>query len=99
MPVYDCNHDNTALSSSTEITVQSDVPNNETSTIPDTTGDTSQLDRSCDGTDPDPYIEPDADTRVEQPNPRPTNPAAQSRIYVIIQSRTAKMILDPKTSH
>ena len=31
-------------------------------------------DKSCDGTDTDHYVEPDADTSVEQPNLSPTNP-------------------------
>ena len=33
-----------------------------------------QADRSYDGTDMDHYMQSDADTSVEQPNPTPTNP-------------------------
>ena len=32
-----------------------------------------QTDRLCDGTDTDHYMQPDADTSVEQPHPTPTN--------------------------
>ena len=31
-----------------------------------------QTDRSCDGTDADHFMQPDADTSVEQPDPMPT---------------------------
>ena len=33
-----------------------------------------QIDRSCDGTDADYYMQPDVDMSVEQPEPTPTNP-------------------------
>ena len=46
---------------------------------PGTTPETSsaiipQTDRSYDGTDTDHYMQPDADTNVEQPDPTPSNP-------------------------
>ena len=55
---------------------------------------TRQPDRSYDGTDTDHYMQPDTDTTVEQPDPTPTNPAAQNMIYVIIQSQIVMTITD-----
>ena len=62
-----------------KITVQREVAAEETSTTPGTIREISleiflQADRSCDGTDTDHYMEPDAYTTVEQPNPTPTKP-------------------------
>ena len=53
-----------------------------------------QTDRSCDGTDTDHYMQPDADTSVEQFDRTPTNPSAQNMIYVIIQSRFVLTVTD-----
>ena len=74
--------------SSLKTTVQREVAADETSTNPGTIREISleffpQVDGSCDGTDTDHYMEPDAYTTVEQPDPTPTNPHSPNLIYVI----------------
>ena len=53
-----------------------------------------QPNRLYDGTDTEYDLQPDADASVEQPDPTPTNPAAQNTICVITQSRIVRTIID-----
>ena len=72
------------------------------STIPGTIQGSSpetfpQVDRSCDGTETDHYMELDADTGVERPKPAPTNLRSTKndlRHNPLRHSRIAMMILD-----
>ena len=46
-------------------------------TIPEHSPEISpQVDNSYEGTDTDDYMQPDADTSVEPPDPTPTNPSS-----------------------
>ena len=76
--IFDSDYFNRVTPNSTENTVRSEVAANETSTIPRTIRKSSpevfpQADRLCDGTKTDHYMEPDADTSVEQLDLTPTN--------------------------
>ena len=75
----DSDRDNKVIPNSPEITVRSEKAAHETRSIPGATRENSpefilQVDNSYDGTDTDHYIQPDADTSVEQIEPTPTNP-------------------------
>ena len=76
--VFDSIYNSMVTPSSHEITVRSEAAADEMSSSPETLRDNSpeicpQTDRSCDGTDTDHYMQPDVNTRVEQPDPLPTN--------------------------
>ena len=91
-PIFDSDYVNLITPNSPEITVQSLEAADEKKSTPGTVRENSpkifpQADRSYDGTDTDHYMQLDADTSVEQPDPRPTDLAAQNLIYVIIQSQ------------
>ena len=82
-PIYDNDH-NVATPNSPKIAARSNLAADETNTLPGTIREISpeilpQADRLCDVTDTDHYLEPDADTSVEQPpNPTPTNPRSKN---------------------
>ena len=64
---------------SLEITERPEKTADDTRSTPRITGESSpeiilQVDNSYDGTDTDHYMQPDADTGVEQIDPTPTNP-------------------------
>ena len=78
-PIFDSDYNNLVTPNSPEITVRSEETADEMRTTPGTIRENSpeivpQIDRSYDGTDTDHYMQPDADTSVEQPDPTPTNP-------------------------
>ena len=78
-PTFDSDRDNMVLPNSPEIAVLSEEATDETRSTPGTTRESSpelfpQVDNSYDGTDRDHYMQPDADTSVEQIDPMPTNP-------------------------
>ena len=78
-PNFDCDYNNLVTPTSPEITVRSEEAADELKSTPGTIRENSpdilpQTDRSCDGTDTDHYMQPDADTSVEQPHPKPINP-------------------------
>ena len=78
-PIFDCDRDNLVAPNSPEITVLSEDAADESRSTPGTIPESSpeivpQIDRSYDGTDTDHYMQPDADTNVEQIDPTPTNP-------------------------
>ena len=78
-PILDSDLDKLVPPSSPEVTVQSREAANETRSTPGTMQEdssdilphTNEID---DGTDTDHYMQPDADTSVEQIDPMPTNP-------------------------
>ena len=78
-PIFDSDYNNAVPPNSPENTIRYELAADKTGTIPGTIRESSpeifpQVDRSCDGTDVDHYMEPDADTSVEQPHPTPTKP-------------------------
>ena len=78
-PIFDSARDTVGIPNSPEITVRSDKAADETRSTPGTTRKSSpeflpQVDNVYDGTDTDHYMQPDADTSVEQIDPKPTNP-------------------------
>ena len=75
----DGNYNNQVTPNSHEISVPSEGAADKTSATPGTRGDSCpekipKADKSCGRTDTDHYMDPDADTSVEQPDPTPTNP-------------------------
>ena len=80
-PVFDSDYNNLVTPNPPEVTVQSGEAADEMSNTPGTIKENSpevipQTDRSYDGTDTDHYMQPDADTSVEQPDPTPTSPCS-----------------------
>ena len=78
-PIFDSNYKNLVTHNSPEITERCEKAADEMKCTPGTLREKSpencpQPDRSCDGTDTDYYMQPDADTSVEQPDSTPTNP-------------------------
>ena len=78
-PILDSDYNYLVTPSSPEITVRSEEAIDEKRSTPGKTPKKSpeiipQTDRLSDGTDTDHYMQPDADTCVEQPDPIPTNP-------------------------
>ena len=78
-PIFDSDYKNPVTHNSHEITVRSEEAADEMRSTPGTLRETSpeiipQTDRSYDGTDTDHYMQPDADTSLEQPDSTPTNP-------------------------
>ena len=77
-PIIDSDYNTLVTPDSPEITVRSEEAADEMRSSPGTIRLNSpefipQTDTSYYGTDTDHYIQPDADTSVEQPNPTPTN--------------------------
>ena len=77
----DCN--NPVTPNSPRTTVQSAAAADEMNTTSGSIRESSprifpEEDRSCDRTDADHYMVPDADTTVEQPEPTPTNPRSST---------------------
>ena len=78
-PLFDSDRDNMVIPNSPEVTVRSEQAVDETRSIPRTIQkDSSEILPHThdidDGTDTDHYMQPDADTSVEQIDPTPTNP-------------------------
>ena len=78
-PIFDSDGDNMVILNSPEVSVQPDEAAGETRSTPETIQeDSSEIfphtDDIDDGTDTDHYMQPDADTSVEQTDPTPTNP-------------------------
>ena len=78
-PIFDSHRDNLVSPSSPEVTVRSEEAADETRSTPGTIQEDSSdilphTDEIDDGTDTDHYMQPDADTSVEQIDPTPTNP-------------------------
>ena len=77
-PIFDTEYHNAAPPNQLETAVQSDKPTEETWSTPGTSREHSldvffQTDELCDVTDKYRHLEPDVETRLEQPNPTPTN--------------------------
>ena len=78
-PLFDSDRDNMVIPNSPEVTVRSEQAVDETRSIPGTIQEDSSeflphRDDIDDGTDTDPYMQPEADASVEQIDPTPTNP-------------------------
>ena len=78
-PIFDSDRVNMIIPNSQEITVRPEKAADQLRSTPGTTRESSpeiipQEDRSYDGTDTDHYMQPDADTTVEQIDHTPTNP-------------------------
>ena len=78
-PIFDSDRDNMVILNSLEVSVQPEEAANETRSTPgtlqeDSSGIFPHTDDIDDGTDTDHYMQPDADTSVEQTDPTPTNP-------------------------
>ena len=78
-PIFDSYYNNLLTPTSPEIAIRSDEAADEMRSTPGTIRKNSpeifpQTDRPCDGTDTDHYMQPDADTSVEQHEFTPTNP-------------------------
>ena len=78
-PIFDSDRDNMVIPNSPEITVRSDKAADGSRRTPGTPRESSpentpQVDNLHGGTDTDHYMQPDADTCVEQIDPTPTNP-------------------------
>ena len=77
-PIFDSDCDNMVIPNSPEISVRPEEAADETRSTPGTIQeDSSEIlphtDDIDDGTDTDHYMQPDADTSVEQIDPTPTN--------------------------
>ena len=78
-PNFDSDYNNVVMPNSPDIAGLYKLVADETSAMPGAIRESfpefsPPANRSCDGTDTDHYMQPDADTSVEQPNPTPTNP-------------------------
>ena len=78
-PIFDSDRDNTVVTNSPEVTVQPQRAADETRSTPGTIQEDSpeilpHTDELADGADTDHYMQPDADTSVEQIDPTPNNP-------------------------
>ena len=78
-PIIDSDRDIMVISNSPEVSVRPEEAANETRSTPGTIQEDSSkilshTDDMDDGTDTDHYMQPDADTSVEQIDPTPTNP-------------------------
>ena len=78
-PILDSDCDNMVIPTSPEVTVRRAEAVNETRSTPETIQEDSleivpHTDEIYDGTNTDHYMQPDADTSVEQSDPTPTNP-------------------------
>ena len=80
-PIFDSDRDNMVIPNSPEVSVRPEKAADETRSTPGTIQEdpseilphTRDID---DGTDTDHYMQPDADTSVEQIDPTPTNPCS-----------------------
>ena len=77
--IFDSDYKNLVTPKSPEITIRSEEAADEMRSTPGTIREDSpeiipQTDRSYDGTDTDHYMQPDADSTVEQPDSTPTDP-------------------------
>ena len=84
-PIFDSDRDIMVTPNSPEFTVQSEEAADEMRSTRGTIREDSpeiipQVDNSNDGTDTDHYMQPDADTSVEQIDPLPTNQPPQLKI-------------------
>ena len=98
-PIFDSDYNNLVTPNSPEIIVRSEEAADEMRSTPGTIRENSpelipQADRRYDATVTDHYMQPDADTSVEQRDPTPSNPAAQHMIYVKIQTQFVTTITD-----
>ena len=75
-PTFDSDHEETKIYKSPKTAVRFDLANNETTIIPGniSTFIFAQAERSFEATDTDHYLEPDAETSLDQTNPTRTNP-------------------------
>ena len=78
-PIFDSDRDNMVIPNSPEVSIRPEKAANETRSTPGTIQeDSSEIlphtDDIDDGTDTDHYMQPDADTSVEQIDPTPTDP-------------------------
>ena len=85
-PIFDNGHHEPDSDNSLQISVRHDLPTDETCAIPGTIPeDSSEIlphtDEIGDRTDPDHYMEPDAEVNVEPLSPTDIIPAAQNMIY------------------
>ena len=79
--IFGTDYNNPVTPSSPEITIRSEEAADEMSRTPGTMRENSpevcpQTGRSCDGTDTDHYMQPDADASIQHPDPPPTNPSS-----------------------
>ena len=77
-PIFDSDRDNMVIPKSPEVTLRSNQAVNETKSTPgtiqkDSSENLPHTHDVDDGTDTDHYMQPDADTSVEQIDPTPTN--------------------------
>ena len=80
-PIFDSDYNNPVTPNSPEITVRFEEAADKMRTTPGTIRENfpeiiPQTDRSYDEMDTDHYMQPDADTSVEQPDSTPTNPGS-----------------------
>ena len=78
-PIFDNDYNIPVTPTSPEITVRFEEPADEMRSSPGSIRENSpevipQTNKSYDGTGTDYYMQPDAETNVEQPDPTPTNP-------------------------
>ena len=78
-PIFDSDRDNMDVSNLPEVTVQPEGAADGTRSTPGTIQEDppeilSHTDEIDDGTDMEHYMQPDADSSVEQIDPKPTNP-------------------------
>ena len=78
-PIFDSDRDNLKSPNSPEVTVRSGAAADETRSTPETIQEDSSdtlphTDEIEDGTNTDHYMQPDADTSVQQIDPMPANP-------------------------
>ena len=78
-PIFDSDRDNMVIPNSPEVTVRPAEAADEMKSYPGTIQEDSSetlphTDEISDGTNTDHYMQPDADTSVEQNDPTPTNP-------------------------
>ena len=100
--MFDSDRDYMVIPNSPEVSVRPEEAADETRSTPGTTQeDSSEIlphtDDIDDGTDTDHYMQPDADTSVEQIDPTPTKPAAENMIYAITQGQIAMTTTDIKS--
>ena len=80
-PIFDSDYNNLVTPNSPQITIRSEEAADEMRSTPGTIWENSpetipQPDRSYDGTATDHYMQPDADTSVEQLDPTPIHPSS-----------------------
>ena len=98
-PIFDAENNNAAQPNPQEIPVQSDFSTEEMRNTPGTTHECSpesfpHTDGVSDVTDTYPYMEPDVESRSEQPGNSPTDPAVPNTTCAITRSLTAMTTID-----